>query len=260
MNKIKKQFVAFWQYFRLIRCGANTVEQSKRVRNWLPALIIMMIAIATVLAQTGISLSFYAEWFIGAAIAIGVITSDRPSALSVAPFSPRQRIIFTFLSTLLMALIFMAIILAAQMIFLCIIAFIAFCVDGENLFESAGNIEGYSAYGNAYIALIVLLFFFAAYAIFHLERGRNLTIATLVFFAVMEVLALVMTNICGNAAAVGITSPEYGYHFYGAAHVPEQIDGLALPWVPILVLCIADVSAIAAAVFMTVRRFKSDKV
>ena len=262
MEKIKKQCKAFWNYFRLMRCGANNADTTKSMRRWMPALIITLIGLMTVFAQTFIEISFYAEWFIAAAIITGVTTSMRPSALSVAPFSPKQRIVFSFLSTLLMALIITVIIFIVQLVFFCIIAFIAFCVDGENLFAMGETAESYSAYGNAFILLMLTLFFFAAYAIFHLEKGRNITIASIVFFAVMEIFTLIMTNVCGNAwiqDAIGIPENSY-YQFYGAANVPAIIGELAQPWVPILVLCIANVLAIAAAVLLTIRRFKSDKI
>lgn len=262
MEKIKNQCKAFWNYFLLMRCGANNADATKSMRRWMLTLIVTIIAIMTIFSQAGIEITFYAEWFIAAAIVTGATTAIRPSALSVAPFSPKQRIVFSFLSTLLMALIFTVIIFLLQFVFFCIIAFIAFCVDGENLFAEMGQATFYSAYGNAFIVLMLTLFFFAAYAIFHLNKGRNMAIAAISFFALMEIFILIMTNVCGNAwiqDAIGIPENSY-YQFYGAADVPAIIGELAQPWVPILVLCIANVLAIAAAVLLTIRRFKSDKI
>ena len=131
------------------------------------------------------------------------------------------------------------------------VALIAFCVSGENIlvYEPLGI----SSYGITFTLLTVMLFYFSTYAVFHFERMRNVTIASIVFVALMEVFALVMTNLCANAAG-------FSSGFSISANVPGLIAFLYAPWVVIVVLGVLNVAAIATCVFLTIRRFKSDKI
>jgi len=259
MNKIKKQFKAFWAYFCLTERGAGTVETGKRMRGYVWSLLIIIVAFIVPAMQMGLGFSVYEGVVLGAAMGVGICTAVKPSALSVAPFSPKQRMVFSFLSVLLMSLIAIAFIFAISMVFVLFIAFIAFCINGENIFASALPTEYYSAYGNAFTILSFTLIFFAVYAIFYMERKRNVTIASIVFLVATEIFTLVMTNLCGNARNSQIV-PLNEFHFCTYSNVPVEIDYLNAPWGPILLLSILNVLAIAAAVFMTIRRFKSDKV
>ena len=249
MNKIKKQFKDFWQYFRLVRYGANTTESMKRFRKCLPALIIMLVGFVVTFSQMGISFNFFSGVLVGSAMGLGICTAVRPSALSVAPFSPKQRVIFTFLSSLLMAIMISLFYLAIMLVVYSIVALIAFCVSGENLFIYEPL--GIGAYGIAFSVLAIALFFFSAYAVFHFERRRNVTIASIIFVVLIEVFTLVMTNLCGHI---------YSSSFAMYANVPELITLLYAPWVVMVVLGVLNVAAIAACVFLTIRRFKSDKI
>ncbi len=261
MDKIKKQFKDFWQYFKLVERGAGTSETGKRFRGYIPSLLIMIFAVIVLFAQMGLDLPLFAGVLMGAAMGIGISTAIKPSALSVAPFSPKQRMVFSFLSTLLAALIAFLFIVAISAVFLLIIAFIDFCIYGENMFSTFPSSVPYSAYGNAFGVLVFTLFFFAAYAIFHLERKRNVVITSVIFFVLMEVFALVMTNLCINAVPeVHPMMYNSASSFSAYADVRRLITCLSLPWLPILFLCIFNVAAIAASVIMSVRRYKSDKV
>ncbi len=259
MEKIKKQFKDFWQYFRLIQRGAGTAEAGRHMRGYIPAFIIIIIALILTSTQMGLPFTVIHGVFIGSAMGVGITTAVKPSALSVAPFSPKQRVVFTFFSTLLMAVIASLFILAISMVFVLFIAFIAFCVDGENMFESALQAENISAYGYSFGILVFALVFFATYAIFHLERKRNVAIASAVFLAVMVIFTLVMTNLCGNAMEM-YYNPKPDFKFASYANVPDLIDYLSLPWLPILILGIMNALAIVASIFLSIKRFKSDKV
>lgn len=263
MEKIKKQFIAFWQYFRLLQRGAGNRETGLRMRNNILPLIFVCFMLIVTSMQMGLNFTIFEGVIIGAGMGVGITTAIKPSALSVAPFSPGQRMVFTFLSALLMALIGLAFIIVFSCLFLLLIAFIAFCVSGENIFASASLMKNYSAYGRAFSILAFAFVFFATYAIFHLERKRNVAAASAVLFAVMEIFTLVMTNLCGNAEYSPFEAtimPVTKFHFCAYADVPARITNLLAPWAPILALAIMNASAIAAAVFLTVRRFKSDKV
>ena len=263
MEKIKKQFIAFWQYFRLLQRGAGNMEAGRRLRKYLLPFILVCVMIVVTSSQMNLDFTIFEGVIIGAGMGVGITTAIKPSALSVAPFSPRQRMVFTFLSALLIALMAFAFIFAFTTLFVLIIAFIAFCVDGTNIFASASSAETYSAYGHAFSILTFAFFFFVTYAIFHLERKRNVAIASAVLLAVMEIFTLVMTNLCGNAEYPPFEAtilPVSKFHFCGYADVRARIVNLYAPWAPILVLAIMNALAIAAAVFLTIRRFKSDKV
>ena len=257
MDKIKKQFKDFWQYFKLVERGAGSSEAGKRWRKYIPSVIIMIFAVIILFAQMGLDLPIFAGVLIGASMGVGISTAVKPSALAVAPFSPKQRMVFSFLSTLLAALIASVFIVLISAVFVLIIAFIAFCVDGTNMFAAASTAEAYSAYGNAFGVLVFTLFFFVSYAIFNMKRKRNIVIAAAIFFALMEVFTLVMTNLCHNAAGLIIYD---SFSFSAYANVRELITYLSMPWLPILFLCIFNVAAIAASVVMSIRRYRSDKV
>lgn len=259
MGKIKKQFKDFWQYFRLIQRGAGTAEAGRHIRGYIPAFIIIIVALILTSTQMGLTFTIMHGVFIGSAMGVGITTAVKPSALSVAPFSPKQRVVFSFFSTLLMAIIASFFIFAISMVFVLFIAFIAFCVDGENIFESALPAENISAYGYSFAILVFILFFFVTYAIFHLERKRNVVIASAVFLAVMVIFTLVMTNLCSNAIAQ-YHNPQPEFHFSSYANVPDLIVFLSLPWLPILILCIMNALAIAGSIVLSIKRFKSDKV
>lgn len=253
MNKIKKQFKDFWQYFRLVHFGIHTAEYMKRFRKCLPAFIIMVIGFVSTFSQMGVSFTFLSGVLVGSAIGLGMCTAVKPTALSVAPFSPKQRMVFTFLSSLLIALFISFFYLSIMLVVYSIIALIAFCVSGENLF--AFEPLGIGGYGIAFTLLTMALFYFSTYFVFHFERSRNVTIASIVFVAIMEVFALIMANLCINAAP-HLTSASFTMY----ANVPELITLLNAPWAVIVVLGVLVVAAIAACIFLTVRRFKSDKI
>lgn len=260
MDKIKKQFKDFWQYFKLIERGAGTSEAGKRLRGYIPSFIILIFALIAVYSQMGLTFSIFAGIPIGAAMGVGITTAIKPSALAVAPFSPKQRVIFSFLSTLLAALIAFLFIAVFSIIGFSFIAFIVFCVEGENAFTSIPSAEPYSAYGHAFGALVSSLFFFVTYAIFHMERKRNIAIASAIFFALMEVFALVMINLCIQAVKEVHPYMYNSSSFTMYMGVRTWIHYLSMPWLPILFLCIFNAAAIAASVVMSIRRYKSDKV
>ena len=213
----------------------------------------MIIGCVCAYSQMNVSFTFFAGAFVGAAMGLGMGTAVRPTALSVAPFSPKQRMVFSFLSSICIAVMISLVYLAAMVVFSLLVALIAFCVSGENIM--AYEPMGLSAYGIAFTLLTIALFFFATYAIFHLERRRNITIASIVFVVLMEVFALVIVNMCAKAAP-HVTSSSFVIY----APVPELIALLNAPWVVIVVLGVFNALAIAACIFLTVRRFKSDKV
>lgn len=254
MNKIKKQFKDFWAYFRFYRFGANSAEAGKKFKKIIVALITLIIGVIILFVQLNMNLDFIIGVMLGVALATGLITSIRPSALSVAPFSPKQRMIFSLLSGLLLGVYICAIYLAVIWVLIGFIALIEYCVTGLNMFEGFTYVTPLPAYGVAFNILFVTLMFFGTYAIFHLERRRNINIAEILFVIGLIVFTSIVQSACESAIAA--QSGNIMWWSYPA----RDIVYLYAPWVVILLLGIFNALAIAASVFLTIRRYKSDNI
>lgn len=268
MNKIKSQFKDFWAYFRLTRYGApNDANNGSRQHIFL-----LVGACATVLAvmfQTGmggdtVALDFAAAFFVGAAIGIGITTSIKPSLLSVAPFSPKQRVVFSYLSAILMALIAFVFYIIVVLAFMLVVAFFAYISTGLNIFIAAeDDIISYATSGwyDAFAAIYFFYMFFTSFAISHIDRQKYRNIATVIWFVVTEALTLVLINCCADAYNRAVFNDYTGRHSIEIfSLLYTEYDYLAHPWVPVLVLGVLTVGVMGLSVWLSIKRHRSGKV
>lgn len=273
MDKIKKQFKDFLTYFRLLKYGANSTDKAN-YRKFVPLMIAVFFGIMVILGQMSPSYTLRFTMFLpflcGTAIATGVVTSPayQPSLLGVSPYTPRQRIVFSYLATLLRAIIFTLIWTAAMIAIILIIALFAFAFTGENVFvaeEGTGNaVRAISSYGNAHEVLSWAFMIFAAYTISHINSKKVRNIATVCLFVGAEILVLLLVNACGFAEQrylieTGVNDGVTNAFFFGS-EVSVTIDYLAQPWIVIVVEAVLCVAAIAASVYTSVLRYKSSKI
>lgn len=267
MNKIKSQFKCFWAYFRLMRYGVPNDANTGFRQN----IFLLLGAIATVLAvmfQTGLGGDFFifdfsVAFFVGAAIGMGIATSIKPSLLSVAPFSPKQRVIFSYLSAVLTGIITFVFYVVALLVFGLVIAFFAYVSTGTNIFlyEDEEVMMTGSGWYNAFSVLYSVYMFFTAYAISNINRKKYRNLATLAWFAITEVLTLVLINCCADAYYRSAFPDGTGRNrIVTFSFLYEEYDYLAHPWVPVLIISILATAVIGLSIWLSIKRHRSGKV
>ena len=263
MNSIKKQFKDFWAFNKLIRYGVNRTGAGvfKLSYVWLNMIIMFGTFFICSQIMNGASTWFAVDiWFFAlmvSALMVGSMTASKPSLISVAPFSPKQKVVYSYLSALLTALIIIVFWVAFMTLFFLLIALMTFVFTGENVLiagtDETLDILKRSAYGNAFCAEFEITMAFGVFAISHINGNKNRIIASLCFLGGMEVLALILTTICG-CAATGERKFWFAYDvFYG-------IDFLNHKWLVLVVGGILSVCAIAASLYTTIKRHKSSKI
>lgn len=254
MKAIKRQFVDFFNYFRMMSRGVNNNNNRQKIGRMIFIYIVYFVLAAFILAQTCDIVNFFYGAFIGSVISMSIVTYIQPSALAIAPFSPRQRVVFNFLCTFLLGLFYAVLITIFSIILILIMALFLFLITGENLLVFEESIaSGYPAYGEAYNALLGTFMYFAIYAVCYIRSKRARVISGVALLVGLEIFSLIMVNLCGR----------YEYSFYSFqiySDVARNITALAHPWIPILILSLFSALAIAASVALTIRRFKSDKI
>lgn len=273
MDKIKKQFKDFWAYYRLLRYGANASDRTN-YRKFLPMLIVIVacgfIILGQVSAPYSLRITMFLPFLCGVSIATGKVTSSAfsPSLIGVSPYTPRQRVVFSYLATLLRAIIFTVIWTVFMIAIMLVIALIAFVISGENVFVAeegaASTARAISSYGYAYEFLLWIICAFSAYAISHLNSRKVRNIVVICFFVGLEILVLILVNACGLAEqeykiAAGINDGLVK-NFWLASEVSVTIDYLAQPWVVIVVEAVLCVAAIAVSLYASIMRYKSSKI
>ena len=199
------------------------------------------------------------------AIATGITTSIRPSLLGVAPFTPRQRVVFSYLATAIRSVVFCVICTAAITVGLLFVALVAFIISGENMLVVTDSLlPTPGAYGLAHDALYWIILIFSAYAIAHINGNKARNITTAIFVAVAEALTLALVNVCGHAEqahniATGVNDGLL-QNFFMSSDVSTTIDYLAHPWAVILVESMLAAAAIGASLFFSIKRYKSSKI
>ncbi|MCM1437845.1 MAG: hypothetical protein NC131_01350 [Roseburia sp.] len=270
MDKIKKQFKDFWAYYRLLRYGANSSNKGEYKRI-LPLGFIFAIGIVNIIPQITVSI-YSANIFVFLcimAVSTGLVTSYRPSLIGVSPFTPRQRVIFSYLATLIRAIVITVIWMAFLAAITLLIALIAFVFSGENIFiteESAPHVAArvVCACGRAHEVLFWLILAFSMYAISHLNSNKARIISAVCFFVGLEILALGLVNACefarqGYDIASGINDGLIE-SFFLFSDVPVTVEYLAHPWVvPVVEACLT-AAAFAASLYTSVMRYKSGKI
>ena len=269
MNKLKKQFKDFWTYCRLLKYGVNASEKTS-VRQYFPFIFGFIVGVCIILGQgsssgTYFRVSAFMPLMAGVAIATGLTTAYKPSLIGVAPYTPRQRVVFSYISTLVRGIILTVFWTVCMIVVILFFAFVAFIISGENLLVVEESVlPAVGAYGNAHEALFWVILVFAAYAISHLNGKKARYITLVCFFVGLEILTLVLVNLCGRAEQAHLiaTGVNDGLvkEFFMSSDVSVTIDYLAHPWAVIVVEGVLAAAAFAASLYASIMRYKSSKI
>lgn len=269
MDKIKKQFKDFWTYCKLLKYGANASDKAS-YRKFFALGIGVVVCVMLILGQLSSSsdtlrTDIFMPFMCGMAIATGIVTSYRPSLLGIAPYTPKQRVVFSYLATLLRGIVITILWLVAMIVIGLVFALLIFIFTGENILVVEDSAERVlSAYGNAHEVLIWVILVFSMYAISHLNSRKARNIAAVCFFAGVEILVLILVNACGFAKLryeldAGLNDGLRPFFFLGS-DVAVTIDYLAHPWVVIVVEAVLSVAAFGASLYASILRYKSGKI
>ncbi|MDE7163779.1 MAG: hypothetical protein K2O44_06915 [Clostridia bacterium] len=255
MNKVKKQFKDFWNFYRLTIYGNNQKETVKLFS--FPTLIAFVVAfLANIHLGTSAAFGFVLVTSL-IAVHVGRVTFDKTALISVAPFSPAQRVVFTYLTMLLNALFFFTAVSVCSAVVILILAFIDFCITGDSvIFKSSIWEQTFISPNAVGVAILsALIIFFAAIVLSHIDKTKIRNIATGVFFALNEALMLTVINI------VGLSTQSGGVRrgFFLSIDL-EMVDKLAHPWILLLVLGIIAAAVAGVSVWMVIKRHKSSKL
>lgn len=260
MKALKRQLKDFRLYFRCYLKGVSTPNGSSAI--WFKEnafeLFVLLIGILFFMVniggtQGGIPVGVPVAFLLGAAFVAGANARVKPSLMSVAPFSPKQRVVFSYLSAVLTALICTVFYIVVIILFLCIIALIMFIISGENFFAVIVNVPDVSVLSGNYVLFSLFLGIYmwaSVYAVSFIPRRLYRNIAITVWLTVTEALLLILVNICDGAL-----SGAGGFVFLADLNV--AIDRLALPWLPLLVTGLLAAAAFAASVISSVRFFRT---
>lgn len=269
MDKIKKQFKDFWAYYRLLKYGANASDRAA-YRKFLLLMIAVGIGIMVIIGQVSsygdtFSVSMFLPFLCGLSIATGKVTAFRPSLIGVSPYTPKQRIVFSYLATLLRTIVATVIWTVFMIVLMLLLALFVFVLTGENVFVVEDGVEKViSGYGYAHVFLAWLILAFSSYAVSHLNGKKARNISLVCLFVGLEILVLVLVNACGFAKQnydieMG-TNDGLRQAFFLGCDVATAIDYLAHPWVVIVVEAVLCVAAFAASAYCSVLRYKSSKI
>ncbi|MDE6690785.1 MAG: hypothetical protein K2K04_02335, partial [Clostridia bacterium] len=154
MDKIKKQFKDFWAYYRLLRYGANASDRAA-YRKFLPLILVIVIGAMIIVTQVSSSgdtfrFSMFLPFLCGMSIATGKVTAFRPSLIGVSPYTPKQRIAFSYIATLIRTVIATVIWTVFMIVLMLLLALVVFVLTGENVFVAEEITEKViSGYGHA---------------------------------------------------------------------------------------------------------------
>lgn len=269
MDKIKKQFKDFWAYYRLLKYGANASDRAA-YRKFLPLMIAVIIGIMVLIGQvssTGDTFRFsmFLPFLCGISIATGKVTALRPSLIGVSPYTPKQRIVFSYLATLLRTIVATVMWTVLMIACMLLMALFVFVLTGENIFVVEDGVDrAISGYGYAHVFLAWLVLAFSSYAISHLNGKKARNISLVCLFVGLEILVLVLVNACGFAKQnydIGMgTNDGLRQAFFLGCDVATTIEYLAHPWVVIVVEAVLCATAFAASVYCSILRYKSSKI
>lgn len=261
MDIIKKQFKDFISYYKLCRYGANTSD-GETVKSYIPvifcifaSMMLMLIQFFIVRVHSDGVLSCPLEVFLivflcGGAMNIGIVTRYKPSLFGVAPFTPRQRVVFSYIAALVKSVIFFVVSVAVIIVSLFLAGCFISAVLGEFVFVVedyiSESIEYTSRYAHLFNLLLGAIFFFAYFAICNIDRAKYRNIAAVSFAVGMVILSTVLANIC--EAGTFLTDINY------------CLDNLRYPWILFLVQGVLAIAAFIASAFVTIKRFKSSEI
>lgn len=270
MDKIKKQFKDFKNYYKLIRYGVN-IGNGETFKSYLPVLICLIIGIMVAYIQFlverfsgGFSIPmdvFILPFFIGATIGIGVVTLQKPSLISVAPFTPKQRKVFSYLAIFLRAIIIYVITVVAIIGVMFLVACIFSLYLGEFVFVVEGGLADSivlpSPYEESFRMLFCATYFFATVAICNIGRATYRNIACISFTVATFIISFIFTAV--NGYLMDIASETY-VTYYFTIDLKAYFEFSKYPWISIVFLSITTVAAFILSVISVNRRFKNTVV
>ncbi|MDE7163780.1 MAG: hypothetical protein K2O44_06920 [Clostridia bacterium] len=261
MNKIKKQFKDFISYYKLCKYGVN-LSDGETVKSYIPVIVCIFASMLFMLLQFHIQRVqsagvfafsieiFYIVFLCGGAMNIGITTRNKPSMLGVAPFTPRQRVIFSYIAALVKATVVFVMCFAVMIFALFIAGCLISAVLGEFIFVVENDFSEVMVYSSRYTPafniLLGVIFFFAYFAICNIDRAKYRNIAAVCFAVGMVILSTVFAYVCTPGAVI--------------MDINDCLDSLKYPWVVFIVQGVLAVGAIVASVFATIRRFKSSRI
>lgn len=265
MQAIKKQFKDFWLYFRCFNKGISSTSNSssamwfKENGFMLFALIVSVIFFTVHLNGSLNTFTFNIPmaFLAGAAFGVGASARIKPSLMSVAPFSPKQRVVFSYLSAELMAIICMVFYTLFIILIMCIIALLAFVFSGENIFVISENVTHTSANFDLFVLFYMLYVWASVYAISHIKRRKYRNIAMAVWAVVTEALLLLFVNICNS---LFLKQSGAAYEFAFMVELNDAINSLALPWLPALIMSLLALAAFAVSLVTSIRFYRSSDI
>lgn len=262
MNGFKKQWKEFWAFYRL--SGYGMPVEADRMFFGKDSIFSTILFLGIILngIQTSImgdhmtiSISLFMLTIVG--VATGVTTRNKIALVNVAPFTPRQRVAFVFLATIVRSTIAMLILAAAGIVIMLFVTLVVFLATGENVLVVGGNeIAGgtfYSAYGESLNSMIALGLFFALFALAHMNNVKARNMSAIGFVGGLFVATAILNTVLGNRAKGG----KFNVYVFGDTYV--WIDSLAHPYIPLIVCGVLCAVALALAVYAVIKRYKSAK-
>ena len=258
MNKIKKQFKDFWNFYRLLNYGYNVRESNRSMG--VCYLIAALCAVASMLHFGSASFSILVV-FLVIVWSVGRATFDKTSFISLSPFTPAQRVAFTYLTILFSAVLFAVLIAAVTLVLISVIALIVFCIDGSNFFVTEKIFAKFGALtfttGGGILALTYAILALSTLALVHIDNKKIRNIVSVSFGVSYEVMLLIIANVCGFAAqrGQGVIKP-----FFFMVNLYEAADKLNYPWITFTVLGALSAAAFGVALWLVIKRFGSTKL
>lgn len=255
MDKVKKQFRDFWSFYKLAYLGVDYKDTAKSL-GFVYALVFIT-AFLSILHFNMFSVYGFVLVLGILATNMGRATCDKTSLISVAPFTPVQRIVFSYLTILLNVIFFAAAVSAIGLIVVSIIALVNFSISGENVFSN-GTLEEIVSPNTAGVAvLFCAIIFFASLALSHIDKRKTRNIAAGVFFAVNEAIILTITNVCGFAAQRNSGKMQI---FFMSFDMNKELDKLAHPWIVLVILGVVAAVLFGVSLYLIIKRHRSSKI
>lgn len=253
MNGIKKWFKDFWLFARLNNIGANYVYREK---GWTWIYFLLFISTEFIFLQFGTSLFGIVLMPMIIAYFIGVAICTKPSLLNVAPFTPKQRVAYSYLLGLAESLaFFIAMAIIANIVF-AISAFVTYLSNGTNIYLTEYMNEKSSAIIMGILVLCTFYISFAVFALVGFKKGKARTVATISFIAINEAIVLIFVNVCAKIKYGGDAA------FRLSMNVVDMIETGSLPnvWIIFVVLGVLTVATFALSLILMIKRNSYGKV
>lgn len=255
MDKVKKQFRDFWAFYKLAYLGVDYKDTAKSL-GFVYALVFIT-AFLSILHFNMFSVYGFVLVLGILAANMGRATCDKTSLISVAPFTPAQRIVFSYLTILLNVIFFAAAVSAIGLVVISIIALVTFCTTGENVFLDGTFEEPVSSNAVGVAVLFCAIIFFASLALSHIDKRKTRNIAAGVFFAVNEAIILTITNVCGFAAQRNSGKKQI---FFMSFDMNKELDKLAHPWIVLVILGVVAAVLFGVSLYLIIKRHRSSKI